>query len=216
LLKALQLKGAIVTIDAMGCQKEVAAQIVKQGGDYILALKGNHPKLCEAVQQHFENLHRKNRFTKTQHRETTDHTHGRVEERHYYQVPLPPELAWIGAEWTGCCTLGQSISYVLRDGKETDQVRYYLSTLSVDVQKFGDGVRGHWSIENGQHWVLDVTFREDDSRIRKDEGPENFARLRRIALNILQQDTSKGSIRRKRKRAAWNEAELLNMLQAAI
>jgi predicted transposase YbfD/YdcC len=215
LLKALQLKGAIVTIDAMGCQKEVAAQIVKQGGDYILALKENHPKLCEAVRQHFENLHRKNRFTKTQHRKTTDHAHGRVEERHYYQVPLPPELEWIGEEWAGCCTLGQSISYVLRDGKETDQVRYYLSTLSVDVRQFGDGVRGHWSIENGQHWVLDVTFREDDSRIRKDEGPENFARLRRIALNILQQDTSKGSIRRKRKRAAWNEAELLNMLQAA-
>lgn len=216
LLKALQLKGAIVTIDAMGCQKEVAAQIVKQGGDYILALKGNHPKLCDAVQQHFENLHRENRFTKMQKRKTTDNSHGRVEERYYYQVPLPPELAWIAEEWEGCCTLGQSISYVLRDGEETDQVQYYLCTLPVAVRQFAEGVRGHWSIENGQHYVLDVTFREDDSRIRKDNGPENFARLRRIALNILQQDKSKGSIRRKRKRAAWNEGELLNMLKAAI
>jgi predicted transposase YbfD/YdcC len=216
LLQALQLKGAIVTIDAMGCQKEVAAQIVKQGGDYILALKDNHPKLCAAVQQHFEKLHLENRFTRTQKRVTKDDAHGRVEERHYYQVPLPPELAWIAEEWAGCCSLGQSISYVQSNDKETDEVRYYLCTLRPDAKQFGAGVRGHWSIENSQHYVLDVTFREDDSRIRKDEGPENFARLRRIALNILQQDKSKGSIRRKRKRAAWNEAELLNMLKQAI
>ena len=216
LLKALQLKGAIVTIDAMGCQKEVAAQIVKQGGDYILALKDNHPKLCAAVQQHFEKLHLANRFTRTQKRVTTDDAHGRVAERHYYQVPLPPELAWIADEWAGCCSLGQSISYVQSQGQETDAVRYYLCSLRPNAKQFGAGVRGHWSIENSQHYVLDVTFREDDSRIRKDQGPDNFARLRRIALNILQQDKSKGSIRRKRKRAAWNEDELLNLLKQAI
>jgi predicted transposase YbfD/YdcC len=216
LLKVLQLKGAIVTIDAMGCQKEIAAQIVKQGGDYILALKQNHPQLYNAVQQYFEQLQEKGRFTKMQKRVTRDEAHGRVEERHYYHVPLPPELGWIAEAWDGCRSLGQSISYVQRNGEETDQVRYYLCTLPVDARQFGDGVRGHWSIENSQHFVLDVTFREDESRIRKDAGPENFARLRRIALNILQQDKSKGSIRRKRKRAAWNETELLNMLNTVI
>jgi predicted transposase YbfD/YdcC len=216
LLKALQLQGAIVTIDAMGCQKEVAAQIVEQGGDYILALKDNHPKLFAAVQQHFETLHREHHFTRTQKRLTKDDSHGRSEEREYYQVPLPPKLAWVTQEWAGCCSLGQCISYAQRSGQDTGDVRYYLCTTKVDARQFGAAVRGHWSIENSQHYVLDVTFREDESRIRKDDGPENFARLRRIALNILQQDKSKGSIRRKRKRAAWNEAELLNMLKQAI
>jgi predicted transposase YbfD/YdcC len=215
LLKALQLKGALVTIDAMGCQKEVAAQIVKQGGDYILNVKDNQPRLCTALREHFTELHSDDRFTKTQRCVMHTKAHGRDEERHYFCVPLPPQLAWIADEWSGCRSLGQSISYVERDGQETTEVRYYLNTLPAKARQFGQGVRGHWSIENSQHWVLDVTFREDESRIRKDAGPENFARLRRIALNILQQDKSKGSIRRKRKRAAWNEQQLLNMLQAA-
>lgn len=216
LLKALQLQGAIVTIDAMGCQKEIAAQIVAQGGDYILALKNNHRKLFAAVREHFEKLHLEGHFTRTQKRLTKGDSHGRSEEREHYQTPLPSELAWVAEEWAGCCSLGQCISYAQRDGKETGDVRYYLCTTKVNARQFGTAVRGHWSIENSQHYVLDVTFREDESRIRKDEGPENFARLRRIALNILQQDKSKGSIRRKRKRAAWNEAELLNMLKQAI
>lgn len=215
LLKALQLEGAIVTIDAMGCQKEIAAQIAQQKGQYILAVKDNQPRLHAALQSHFTQRQHDNDFTKSQRRMTKDESHGRVEERHYFSVPLPPELTWIADGWKDCRSLGQSISYVLRDGRQTDDVRYFISNLPADAKPFGEGVRGHWSIENGQHWVLDVTFREDECRIRKDEGPENFARLRRIALNILQQDKSKGSIRRKRKRAAWNEDELLNMLQAA-
>jgi predicted transposase YbfD/YdcC len=216
LLKALQSQGAIVTIDAMGCQKEIAAQIVKQGGQYVLALKGNQGKVLEAVQEHFARLHLENRFTRAQQRITTDESHGRREERQYYHVPLPPELNWIAADWAGCVSLGQSISDVESAGKETNEVRYYLCALPVNARAFGNCARGHWSIENSQHYVLDVTFREDDSRIRKDEGPENFARLRRIALNILKLDKSKGSIRRKRKRAAWNEETLLTMLKAAI
>jgi predicted transposase YbfD/YdcC len=215
LLKALQLQGALVTIDAMGCQKEIAAQIVQQGGDYILNVKDNQTRLSTALQEHFTALHNDDRFTRTQRCVTHTTAHGRSEERHYFCVPLPSELAWIAAEWSGCRSLGQSISYVQRDGQETSEVRYYLNTLPANARQLGQGVRGHWSIENAQHWVLDVTFREDESRIRKDKGPENFARLRRIALNILQQDKSKGSIRRKRKRAAWNEQQLLNMLQAA-
>lgn len=212
LLQALKLKGALVTIDAMGCQKEIAAQIVESKGDYILNVKDNHPRLCDALRNHFAERHNANDFTPSQQRVTKNKAHGRVEERSYYNIPLPPELAWIADEWKGCCSLGQSVSYVLRDGKETDEVRYYLSSLPANARRMGERVRGHWSIENAQHWVLDVTFREDESRIRKDEGPENFARLRRIALNILQQDKSKGSIRRKRKRAAWNEHELLNIV----
>jgi predicted transposase YbfD/YdcC len=215
LLKGLQLKGAIVTIDAIGCQKEIAEQIVRQEGEYILAVKDNQPRLHAALQSHFTQRHHDGGFRRNEHRVTKDESHGRVEERHYYSVPLPPELAWIADEWKDCHSLGQSISYVVRDGRQADEVRYFISNRPADAKSFGDGVRGHWSIENGQHWVLDVTFREDECRIRKDEGPQNFARLRRIALNILQQDKSKGSIRRKRKRAAWDEAELLNMLQAA-
>ena len=103
-----------------------------------------------------------------------------------------------------------------RDGQQTTEVRYYLSSLPPDAQRLAHAVRGHWGIENSLHWVLDVTFREDESRIRKDHGPANFALLRRIAINVIKQDTSKGSIRKKRKRAAWNDDALLNILAAAI
>ena len=215
LLKLLELKGAIVTIDAMGCQKEIAQQIVAAKGDFVLSVKDNQPNLHAALQEHFERRHAAGRRGRRQHLATRDKGHGRKEERHYYHTPIPPELEWIAREWPAQ-SLGQVISHVNRDGQETTEVRYYLSSLPPDAQRLAHAVRGHWGIENSLHWVLDVTFREDESRIRKDHGPANFALLRRIAINVIKQDTSKGSVRKKRKRAAWNDDALLNILSAAI
>lgn len=215
LLRLLELKGAIVTIDAMGCQKEIADQIVAGGGEFVLAVKDNQPKLHAALQQHFEERHAAGGRGRGQHYVERDKKqHGRQEERHAYHTPIPDELAWIAEDWPAR-SLGQVISYVKRDGQDTYEVRYYLSSLEPDAERFAAAVRGHWGIENALHWVLDVTFDEDQSRIRKDHGPENFALLRRIAVNVVRQDTSKGSIRKKRKRAAWNDDALLSILTAA-
>jgi predicted transposase YbfD/YdcC len=215
LLQLLELKGAIVTIDAMGCQKEIAQQIVAAKGDFVLAVKDNQPKLHAALAEHFERRHAEGRRGRHQHQATREKGHGRKEERHYYHIPIPPELDWIAREWPAL-SLGQVITYVTRDGQQTSEVRYYVSSLPPDAQRLAQAVRGHWGIENSLHWVLDVTFREDDSRIRKDHGPANFALLRRIAINVIKQDTSKGSIRKKRKRAAWNDDALLSILAAAV
>jgi predicted transposase YbfD/YdcC len=212
LLKLLELKGAIVTIDALGCQKEIAEQIAAAGGDFVLAVKDNQPKLHAALQQHFETRHAEGRRGRGQRHATREKGHGRKEERHYYQTPHPPELAWITDAWPAARSLGQAISYITRNGQETSKVRYYLSSLTPDAKRLAHAIRGHWGIENSLHWVLDVSFDEDDSRIRKDHGPANFAFLRRIAVNLIKQDTSKGSIRKKRKRAAWNDDTLLTIL----
>jgi predicted transposase YbfD/YdcC len=209
LLKLLELKGAIVTIDAMGCQKEIAAQIVRGGGDYVLAVKDNQPKLVEALREHFDQLHETDFAAHDcRRRQTKEKGHGRVEQRYYYQSPLPESLRGLTQDWSKLQTLGQVISITERDGKECSEVRYYISSLRPGVKRFADAVRGHWGIENALHWTLDVTFDEDRSRIRKDYGPDNFALLRRFALSLLQQDTSPGSIKKKRKRAAWNNDAL--------
>ena len=209
LLKLLELRGAIVTIDAMGCQKEIAKQIAEAGGDYVLAVKDNQPKLHAAIQEHFDELHETEFVDSDCRRRTTKQkAHGRVERRYYYQAPLPEALRPFVKDWQGLTTIGQVISITERDGKECSEIRYYLSSLKLGVKRFAQAVRGHWGIENSLHWVLDVTFNEDQSRIRKDHGPDNFALLRRFALTLIKQDTSPGSIRKKRKRAAWNHDAL--------
>jgi predicted transposase YbfD/YdcC len=213
LLRLLELKGAIVTIDAMGCQKEIAAQIVNEGGDYVLAVKENHPKLHEALVQHFERLHDTDFQDGTCHRHNTvERAHGREEERFYYTTSVPASLAEHQPGWTGLASVGQVITVTQREGRETSDVRYYISSLDPRVKRFAEVTRGHWGIENSLHWVLDVTFNEDQSRIRKDHGQRNFACLRRFTTSLIKQDTSRGSIRRKRKRAAWNNQVLLNIL----
>lgn len=213
LLELLELKGAIVTIDAMGCQKDIARQIVDGGGDYVLVVKGNQPTLHAALQQHFLHLHETEFAGSGCRRHTTrERAHGRVEERHYFFTPLPETLADLQEEWAGLASLGQVVTFTERDGQEVDEVRYFISSLPPRVKQFAAAVRGHWGIENSLHWVLDVTFDEDRSRIRKDHGRENFAQLRRIAASLIQQDSSRGSVRRKRKRAAWNNDVLLNIL----
>ena len=214
LLELLALKGAIVTIDAMGCQKEIAAQIVQGKGDYVLAVKENQPKLHAALQEHFTRLHETD-FADgdCRGRTTCEKAHGRRETRYYYHSPPPAALGELAAPWPGLASVGQVVSITERDGKETSEVRFYISSLKPSVKRFAAAVRGHWGIENSLHWVLDVTFDEDRSRIRKDYGPHNFALLRRFAVSLIKQDTSPGSVRRKRKRAAWNNDALADLVK---
>ncbi|HEX4131693.1 MAG TPA: ISAs1 family transposase, partial [Pirellulales bacterium] len=212
-LQLLQLNGALITIDAMGCQKPIAAQIVAGGGDYVLAVKDNQPRLHAALQEHFLQLHETDfKHGTCRRRVTRQKAHGREEQRSYYHAPVPEALRELTGAWAGLASVGQVISMVERDGKEVSDVRYYISSLPPHVSRFAAAVRGHWGIENSLHWVLDMTFSEDQSRIRKDHGPDNFALLRRFAISLLKQDSSPGSIRRKRKRAAWNHHTLATIL----
>lgn len=213
LLKLLEVKGAIVTIDAMGCQKEIARQIVNQEGDYLLAVKNNQPKLYQSLQDYFLQLHETDfADTKCDTRVTRDKTHGRREERRYFTVAAPHELREQFPEWAGLRSIGQAMRITTRDGIETCEIRYFISSLTSNAGRFAKAVRGHWGIENSLHWVLDVTFDEDRSRIRKGHGAENFALVRRMAIGLIKRANLKGSIRRHRKTAAWSNDHLLTLL----
>jgi predicted transposase YbfD/YdcC len=217
LLQILELKGALVTLDAMGCQKEIARQIVGGGGDYVLAVKDNQPTLQAAISDYFLHLHETDFAGCEVRRWTTiDEGHGRHERRTYYVTPLPESMQSFAADWKKLTSIGQAINISFRDGREVADIRYFILSMPPQVKRFATAVRGHWSIENSLHWTLDMTFREDESRIRKDHGPENFATLRRTAVGIIKQDKSKGSVKKKRKRAGWNNAALLTIVQNAI
>lgn len=214
LLRLLELNGAIVTIDAMGCQKEIARQVVEEGADYVLAVKDNQPTLYRLAQEHFEKLHETDfQGSACRRHVTREQAHGRMEERYYYITPLPESLRSLQGDWAGLCSIGQVITMTEREGKQTAEARYYISSLAPRVKRFAEATRGHWGIENSLHWILDVTFDEDNSRIRKDHGPDNFALLRRMAISLIKQDTSPGSVRRKRKRAAWSNDDLVNIIK---
>jgi predicted transposase YbfD/YdcC len=218
LLRLLELKGAIVTLDAIGCQKSIVNQVIEAEADYVLAVKDNQPTLHAAVQEHFLYLHENECINRrARHHRSRSQDHGRTVERHYYICSIPKSSAWnaLRAAWPGLRSIGQVITWTHRgDGQETSGVRYYISSLPPKVKQFAHAVRSHWGIENSLHWVLDVSFDEDGSRIRKDHGPENFALLRRLATSMIRRDTSPGSIRRKRKRAGWSNPALLNILTA--
>jgi predicted transposase YbfD/YdcC len=213
LLRLLELNGAVVTIDAMGCQKEIADQIIEAGGEYILAVKENQPHLHQDILDHFIHIH-ENGDAKCRHYRTTEKGHGRVEQRDYYLTPAPDTLRNREA-WRGLKSIGQVVRQVERDGKMTGELCLYISSLDAKAGRFGKAVRGHWGIENSCHWVLDVTFDEDRSRIRKGHGPENFAMLRRLAIAMIKRLPVKTSIRRHRKKAAWDDSHLLTILAAA-
>jgi predicted transposase YbfD/YdcC len=211
-LELVDLKGAIVTIDAMGTQTAIAQQIVDSEGDYILALKGNQGTLYEAAVDYIERQ-AKNDFQGIGARrlETTDEAHGRTEYRTYIQMPVPKDLP--GAErWRGLLSLGVAILYCIRGGKETIEGRYFISSLPVKVKQFARAVRNHWGIENTCHWCLDVTYREDESRIRDEHLRENFAWLNRFTLSLLKQHRSKDSIAMKRRACGWNETYMFEIL----
>jgi predicted transposase YbfD/YdcC len=219
LLKVLDLSGAVVTIDAMGCQKAIAAQIHAAGGEYVLALKDNQGTLYDDVQQLFlEGLEAD--FVGMGHRcwRTAERGHGRVESRHYHVLPVPKALAAAHPGWEGWRSLGMVFSErQVGDGEATCETRFFLSSLKAKVKTFAGAVRGHWGIENSLHWVLDVSFREDDSRLRKDHGPENMALLRRMAASLLQNEfKAKGGVACKRKQAGWDDDYLLQVLGASL
>ena len=193
LLRLVDIRGAIVTIDAMGTQKAIAAQIVDQKADYVLALKGNQETLHDAVIDYLMNQF-DNDFAGLDARQhtTTETGHGRDETRCYFQMPVPADLPHRD-QWKGLNSIGLVISACVRDGQETIEKRYYISSLPVGVKRFAHAVRSHWGIENSCHWCLDLTFREDESRIRDRNIRENFAWLNRFLLSLLKQNPSKNS-----------------------
>lgn len=213
LLEMLELKGAIVSIDAMGCQKEIAAKIEKAGADYVLAVKDNQPKLAAAIADFFIQRHERGDFAKHRCRQhnTSEKSRGRLEERYYLVAPLPQSLQEFLPDWAKLCSIGQVISHTTRGDKQTSDVRYYILSREPRVKEFARAVRCHWSIES-MHWVLDVVFGEDASRIRNGYATENFGFLRKFILSLLKQDTSRGSLKVKRKKAGWSTDFLESIL----
>lgn len=213
LLEFLDLKGATVTIDAMGCQKEIAAKIRSREADYLLNLKDNHPTLRQAVEEAFLREAEKDfRGRKVRRIVHCEKGHGREERREYVIMPVPAKLSGKG-EWRDL----QCIAMVLRqrvvDGHESAEISYYLTSLPPKVKAFANAARSHWGIENSLHWSLDVSFSEDQSRTRKGAGPETTALLQRVAVSLLRQDTSrKRSIRVKRLAAALDPDEVTRFL----
>jgi predicted transposase YbfD/YdcC len=210
LLKLVDIKGAIITIDAMGTQKAIAAQIIEGEADYVLALKGNQETLHQAVIEYI-NEQLEGDLAEAQEHVTTEKGHGREETRTYLQLPAPEGLPGF-MRWKGLKSIGLTTSCCLREGKETIEVRYYISSLGVDVKQFARAVRGHWSIENGCHWVLDMAFREDESRIRERHLRENFAWLNRFALSLLKQHPGRQSLVMKRRSCGWSDAFLMEVV----
>jgi predicted transposase YbfD/YdcC len=220
LLKTLDLKGAIVTIDAMGCQKEIAQQIDAKGGDFVLTLKENHKNLYNDVQQIFQRGLEDDFAKHPGHREyrTEETGHGRHEVRTYHVLPAPAELLINHPQWKGLRTLGMECSQrQVGDGEMSCELRFFLLSLAAKVKTFAGAVRGHWGIENNLHWVLDVGFREDESRVYKDHGPENLAAIRRLAVGLLNREgTARGGIACKRKQAGWDDDYLQDVLAGIL
>jgi predicted transposase YbfD/YdcC len=213
LLRLVDIKGAIITIDAMGAQKAIAAQIIDGGADYVLALKGNQEALHQAVIDHIDEQ-LEGDLEGAQEHVTVEKGHGREETRTYLQLPAPDGLPGFGL-WKALQTIAIVTSLCVRDGKETVEVRYYISSLAMDVKRLARAVRGHWGIENGCHWVLDVTYREDESRIREETLRENVAWLNRFTLSLLKQHPDRTSIAMKRRSCGWNEDYLLQVLNGS-
>ena len=213
LLRLVDIKGAIITIDAMGTQKAIAAQIINGEADYVLALKGNQGSLHEAIIEHIDERLDGDLAGAREH-VTTEKGHGREETRTYLQLPAPKNLPGF-AQWKGLKSIGVVTSRCLRDGKETIEVRYYISSLAVSVKKFAHAVRSHWGIENGCHWILDLTYREDESRIRYKNLRENIAWLNRFTLSLLKQHPQRDSIAMKRRSCGWSENFLLEVVAGA-
>jgi predicted transposase YbfD/YdcC len=225
LLRVLELGGCIVTIDAMGCQKKIAKEIVEADADYVLALKGNQETVHEEVKSFLDATLRERQAARPVgaklseaaatlvSTETVEKDHGRVETRRYFQSD---QLAWFAdlSKWEGLRSVGMVESVREWEDKKTVERRYYLSSLPLGIETFARAVRGHWGVENKVHWVMDVCFREDQSRARTGYAAENLATLRRLALNLLRKEnTKKRGIRGKQLNASWDHAYLLRLLE---
>lgn len=213
LLEMLELSGCLVTIDAMGCQTEIAETIIERGADYVLAVKGNQPTLHEGLKQFFLD-HLEDDFAreKVRRHATEERGHGREETRTYYVCAAPERLP-DRARWKKLQAIGVAIGETLRGGKATSEVRYYILSRKLSGKQFAEAVRGHWSIENRLHWQLDVSFGEDQCRLRKGHADANFSILRRTALSLLKNNrTSKVGIKNKRLAAGWSNDYLAEIL----
>jgi len=213
LLRLLDLSDCIITIDAMGTQKKIAQAIMKLNSDYILALKENHKTLYDDTVRFFDNMESMKKEGYVFDESTTvNGGHGRIETRRNVTTS---DIDWLydKENWPGLQSLGMVESTRKANGETSYEKRYYISSLDCSAQLFGDSVRKHWGIENSVHWVLDIAFREDESRIRKGFGPENFAAIRHIALNLLKENKSfKGSMKSKRLNAAMNKQYLQDVV----
>lgn len=214
LMRLMEISGSVVTADAMNCQKEIAAQIVEQGADYVLAVKNNQPLLHEDVRLFFEDALAEGFDVVYRSCESDEWGHGRTETRKCWAVDVDELKEWFQhtKDWKGLKTIACVQSTRRTRDTESVENRYFISSLK-NVKAIARSVRHHWNIENKLHWVMDVDFDEDHCRARTDHGAENFALLRQVAHNLLKQETSKGiSIRRKIKKAGWDEDFLLKIL----
>ena len=216
LLETLALDGCLVTIDAMGCQKRIAQTLRDRGADYVLALKGNQPQLHEAVVETFA-VEQAEAFEDCDHdfHQTVNKNHGRIETRRCWVIGTPAYTRYVdpGEAWSDLHSLVMIEAQRRQGDQVTSETRYYISSLPPDARALLQAVRSHWGIENALHWVLDMAFREDKSRIRTGHAAHNLSLLRRMALNLLRRETTaKGGIAARRKQAGWNDGYLLKVL----
>lgn len=210
LLDVTEIEGCIITIDAMGCQKKIAEKIIEKKADYVFSLKGNQSNLHDNVELFFQEAVTDKCDVDSY--ETTDGEHGRIEIRRYY---ITDDIEWLQGkeDWKNLNSIGMVERERHIGEKISTETTYYITSIGANAQEFAKAVRGHWGIENSLHWVLDISFREDESRIRKANAPQNFAVLRHIALNLLKQEkTSKRSVKTKRLKAGWNDRYLAKVL----
>jgi predicted transposase YbfD/YdcC len=215
LIERIDIEGAVVTIDAMGCQKEIAKKIMKGGGDYVLAVKDNQPKLHQAIQEYFAKT-MKDDLEQALHRrhETHETGHGREDDRYYDLAQLPDEFAF-EKQWPGIKAIGMAIRITKKgDGPTSEEVRYFIASRCLSGERFAQSVRGHWGIENSLHWVLDVTFNEDQSRTRERRLADNLSWLRRFGISLLKQHPMNDSIKGKSQIAGWDNDFLMQVLAA--
>ncbi|MGN0852478.1 MAG: ISAs1 family transposase [Kiritimatiellia bacterium] len=213
LIEMMEIEGAVVTIDAMGCQRAIAEQILKKKADYIFSLKGNQGTLCDDVKLFVaEQQARAFQDAKISRHETVDGDHGRIETRRYTVIH---NMAWLKARhgWPGLrCVIVVETTREWR-GKTERETRLYISSLDLAAESVAQMVRDHWSVENNLHWVMDMVFRDDECRVRKDQAPANFATIRHAAFNFLKRAPSKESMRGKRKRAGWEDDFLYSVVR---
>jgi len=213
ILKLIDIKGCIVTIDAMGCQEKIIEQIVDAKGEYVISLKGNQGATKEEVEDFYKGcLELGFNEIKYDYYETLEKSHGRIETRKYYTTE---DLEYITTKgkWKGLKSIGMVHSIIERNGKTSEEKRYHICSTSANAKEYAYAVRGHWSIENNFNWIMDVAFNEDRSRIRKDHGAENMAVIRRFVMNILRDETKlKGSFKTKLKALSWDTDYALSLI----
>ena len=214
LLDLLQIHGAIVTIDAMGCQRDIAVQIIDKKADYLFSLKGNQGTLREDVELFFEEqIERNYADTIVSCHETVEKSHGRIEVR---KITVCTDIEWLRQrhDWPGLASIVMVEYSAEEGGKTRREVRFHISSLRVEAKKMATYIRDHWGVENRLHWVMDMVFRDDECRIRKDSAPANFATIKHMASNILRSSKGKQSMRQKRHAAGWDDDFLFDMITA--